>query len=184
MNVYSLFSLTISLGFFIAGTFGEEKGEKKPANELHRVVGHLDCTSYYKPCAIDCYHVYETVEQNLQGLQTAINSANLPRLESLFGPNIVAAPFFNSSEPNIQGTCALIEAFADWFPVNNGQYVEIQYNLPVIQNDNVATIYYTIRYYASNNNLIGTVSFSATFVKNACDSWVQDLIIITEFNFE
>lgn len=175
MYANGLFKLIISLGFFVAGILAEEQGkEKKPATPQLHYSGHLDCTNYYTPCAVDCFHINTSIDQNLQALQQAINNQDFDRLNSLFGQNIVIADFV-STNVLAKGTCGLAELFENWFPIA-GHTVLVERFAPFFENDGVTSVYYVIVYKTIQGVTVKEAIMSATFVKNACGSWVQDLL--------
>ena len=177
LNILYVFGLIL----FKSNCIAEQIGEEKKLVSLERSLrGHLDCTNYYSPCAIDCYHVYDTVEQNIQAFIQAVNSGNLDRLTSIFSPNIQFWPFYYPPLAPLGGICQITETIGSWFPAENNRYIVIYHDdESIVQNDNVAQLYVNIYYQDSQNNNLKYVGASINMVKNACGSWVQDLWIVT-----
>lgn len=148
-------------------------GEKNPLEIDHgcrNVTGHLDCTAYYKPCAVSCSRRYLTPYQTLLGLVNAINN-DYDLFFQTFDPQIIITNLFGSQ---VQGVCQIINAFNEELPAN--WYAEIG---EVVQdgpsNGNFAQQKAYLNFYNSSSVYQNSIYLTSTLVKNACNNWVYTL---------
>lgn len=170
----SLFLVVIfALASLIAAIPVAEKNPIEIGHHRHNVTGHLDCTAYYKPCAIDCSRRYLTPYQTLLGLVNAINTDGVngyERLFNLFDPNVVIPDVFGT---DLVGVCQIISGIIDLLP--ESWHVEIDKDLldgPA--NSNFAQQSGSL-IFLDGVVLKYTLNFSAVLVKNACNNWVYTL---------